>query len=66
MADGSRLMAIVPLALGLSHDARYLLPTFPEIRNPVREIMAALYFVEHPGRLQLANDFFQRNPPLRI
>lgn len=41
------------------------LPTFPEIRNLVREIMAALFFVEHPGWLKLANDF-QRNPPLRI
>lgn len=41
------------------------LPTFPEIRNLVREIMAALYFVAHPGWLQLANEF-QRNPPLRI
>jgi SRSO17 transposase len=41
------------------------LPTFPEIRNLVREIMAALFFVEHPGWLTLANHF-QRNPPLRI
>jgi hypothetical protein len=41
------------------------LPTFPEIRNPVREVMAALFFVEHPGWLKLANDF-QRNSPLRI
>ena len=40
-------------------------PTFPEIRNLVREVMAALFFVEHPGWLKLANDF-QRNPPLRI
>jgi SRSO17 transposase len=43
----------------------HAVPTFPEIRNLVREIMAALYFVEHPGWLKLANDF-QRNPPLRI
>lgn len=41
------------------------LPTFPEVRNLVREIMAALFFVEHPGWLKLANDF-QQNPPLRI
>lgn len=41
------------------------LPTFPEIRNLVREVMAALFFVERPGWLKLANDF-QRNPPLRI
>jgi SRSO17 transposase len=41
------------------------LPTFPEVRNLVREIMAALFFVAHPGWLKLANDF-QRNPPLRI
>ena len=42
-----------------------LLPTFPDIRNLVREVMAALFFVERPGWLKLANDF-QRNPPLRI
>jgi SRSO17 transposase len=41
------------------------LPSFPEIRNLVREVMAALFFVERPGWLKLANDF-QRNPPLRI
>ncbi len=41
------------------------LPTFPQIRNLVREVMAALFFVERPGWLKLANDF-QRNPPLRI
>jgi hypothetical protein len=40
-------------------------PTIPEIRNLVREIMAALFFVEHPGWLKLATDF-QRDPPLRI
>ena len=41
------------------------LPTFPEIRNPVREVMAALFSVEHSGWLKLANDV-QRNSPLRI
>jgi SRSO17 transposase len=41
------------------------LPTFPEIRNLVREIMAALLWTARPGWLKLAIDF-QRNPPLRI
>lgn len=41
------------------------LPTFPEIRNLVREIMAALLWTARPGWLQLAIGF-QRNPPLRI
>ena len=41
------------------------LPTFPEIRNLVREIMAALLWTARPGWLKLAIGF-QRNPPLRI
>ena len=41
------------------------LPTFPEMRNLVREVMAALSFIERPAWLKLANGF-QRNPPLRI
>ena len=41
------------------------LPTFPEIRNLVREIMAALLWTARPGWLKLAINF-QRNPPLRI
>ena len=40
-------------------------PTFPEIRNLVREVMAALLWTARPGWLQLAISF-QRNPPLRI
>ncbi len=42
-----------------------LLPTFPEIRNLVREVMAALLWTARPGWLKLAISF-QRNPPLRI
>jgi SRSO17 transposase len=41
------------------------LPTFPEIRDLVREIMAALLWTARPGWLKLAISF-QRNPPLRI
>ena len=41
------------------------LPTFPEVRDLVREVMAALSFIERPQWLKLANSF-QRNPPLRI
>ena len=41
------------------------LPTFPEIRNLVREIMAALLWTARPGWSQLAISF-QQNPPLRI
>lgn len=41
------------------------LPTFPDIRNLVREIMAALLWTARPGWLKLAISF-QRNPPLRI
>jgi len=41
------------------------LPTFPEIRELVREVMAALLWTARPGWLKLAISF-QRNPPLRI
>jgi SRSO17 transposase len=41
------------------------LPTFPEIRDLMREVMAALLWTARPGWLQLAISF-QRNPPLRI
>lgn len=41
------------------------LPTFPETRNLVREILAALLWTARPGWLKLAIGF-QRNPPLRI
>lgn len=41
------------------------LPTFPEMRNLVREIMAALLWTARQGWSQVALDF-QRNPPLRI
>ena len=41
------------------------LPTFPEIRNLVRELLATLFFAERPQWLNLVLSF-QRNPPLRI
>jgi len=41
------------------------LPTFPEIRDLMREVMAALLWTARPGWLKLAISF-QRNPPLRI
>ena len=41
------------------------LPTFPTVRNLVREIIAALFFVSQPEWLDLLVSF-QRNPPLRI
>jgi SRSO17 transposase len=40
-------------------------PTFPEIRDLMREVMAALLWTARPGGLKLAISF-QRNPPLRI
>jgi SRSO17 transposase len=40
-------------------------PTFPDVRNLVREIMSMLYIIERPGLLNLMASF-QRNPPLRI
>src|SRR6516225_10710526 len=41
------------------------LPTFPEIRNVVRELIAALFFAERPQWSNLVLSF-QRNPPMRI
>jgi SRSO17 transposase len=41
------------------------LPTFPEMRDLMREVMAALLWTARPGWLKLAISF-QRNPPLRI
>ncbi|MGH8262821.1 MAG: IS701 family transposase [Steroidobacteraceae bacterium] len=41
------------------------LPTFPEIRDLLREVMAALLWTARPGWSQVAIGF-QRNPPLRI
>ena len=41
------------------------LPTFPEIRDLMREVMAALLWTAWPGWSKLAITF-QRNPPLRI
>jgi SRSO17 transposase len=41
------------------------LPTFPEVRNLVRELMATLFMLERPQWLNLLVSF-QRNPPLRI
>jgi SRSO17 transposase len=41
------------------------LPTFLEIRNLVRELLATLFLLERPQWLSLALSF-QRNPPLRI
>jgi SRSO17 transposase len=41
------------------------LPTFPEVRDLVRDIMSMLYVLERPGLLNTMVSF-QRNPPLRI
>lgn len=41
------------------------LPTFPEIRALVREVMVTLLMLERPSWLKLLVSF-QRNPPLRI
>jgi SRSO17 transposase len=41
------------------------LPTFPEIRDLMREVLAALLWTARPAWLKLAISF-QRNPPLRI
>ena len=38
------------------------LPTFPEVRDWVREIVATLYFVETPRLMKLALSFL-RDPP---
>jgi len=41
------------------------LPTFPDIRNLIREVMATLFLLERPQWLNLALSV-QWNPPLRI
>ena len=41
------------------------LPTFPEVRDLMREVFAALLWTARPAWLKLAISF-QRNPPLRI
>lgn len=41
------------------------LPTFPAVRNWIREIVAALFFLERPEWLNLLVSFL-RDPPLRI
>ncbi len=41
------------------------LPTFPEIQDLMRAIMAALLWTARPAWLELANSFL-RDPPLRI
>lgn len=46
-------------------DATAALPTFPEIRDFVRDIMGMLYILERPDLLNTMISF-QRNPPLRI
>jgi SRSO17 transposase len=51
--------------LQLERRRREPLPTFPEIRDLMREVMAALLWTARPGWLKLAISF-QRNPPLRI
>ena len=40
-------------------------PTFPQVRNWIREIVAALFFLERPQWLNLLVSFL-RDPPLRI
>jgi SRSO17 transposase len=51
--------------LQLERLRRQPLPTFPEIRDLMREVMAALLWTARPAWLKLAISF-QRNPPLRI
>jgi SRSO17 transposase len=41
------------------------LPTFPEVRNWIREIVTALFLVERPEWLKLLMSFVS-NPPIRI
>lgn len=41
------------------------LPTFPEIRDLLREVMVVMLWAARPGWQKLASSF-QRNPPLRI
>jgi SRSO17 transposase len=60
------LAAITFLFLQLERRRRSTpLPTFPEIRALVREIMVTLLMLERPSWLKLLVSF-QRNPPLRI
>jgi SRSO17 transposase len=58
-------MAFVFLQLERRRAPADPLPTFPELRLWVREIMAVLYIVSNRNLLNLLDDF-QRNPPLRI
>ena len=41
------------------------LPTFPEVRNWLRDIVAALFLLERPEWLKLLMSFLSK-PPLRI
>src|SRR5712691_1894024 len=41
------------------------LPTFPEVRNWIRDIVTALFLLERPEWLKLLMSFLS-NPPLRI
>jgi SRSO17 transposase len=60
------LAAITFLFLQLERHRRVTtLPTFPEVRALVREIMITLLMLERPSWLKLLVSF-QRNPPLRI
>jgi SRSO17 transposase len=60
------LAAITFLFLQLERRRRATpLPTFPEVRALVREIMITLLMLERPSWLKLLVSF-QRNPPLRI
>ena len=59
------LAAMTFTFLQLERRRRASLPSFPEIRDLMREVMAALLWTARPGWLKLAIGF-QRNPPLRI
>lgn len=60
------LAAITFLFLQLERRRRTTpLPTFPQVRALVREIMVTLLMLERPSWLKLLVSF-QRNPPLRI
>jgi hypothetical protein len=41
------------------------LPTFPDIRDLLREVMVVMLWAARPGWQKIASSF-QRNPPLRI
>jgi SRSO17 transposase len=47
------------------HRRTHSLPTFPEMRDLMREVMAVLLWAARPGWQKIAISF-QRNPPLRI